>query len=127
MSHWPKIPHRYGCIAIFDLNRKLLPCRKRKKDRRFRYCENMWWDWPKTALATSEASARVHRGFFTIDSNIWVAQITGFPTIKMKKKIIWLMPGSLYILVTLFLVFSSFWLNDFLYLKFPFCLACLAQ
>ena len=32
-----------------------------------------------TALATSETSARVGRGFFTIDSSIWVAQITGVP------------------------------------------------
>ena len=34
------------------------------------------------AFATSEPSARVGRGFFTIDSNICVAQITGFPTCK---------------------------------------------
>ena len=33
-----------------------------------------------TALATSVASARVGRGFLTIDSSIWVAVITGFPT-----------------------------------------------
>ena len=32
-----------------------------------------------TALATSETSARVGRGFFTIDSSIWVAQMTGVP------------------------------------------------
>ena len=32
-----------------------------------------------TALATSETSARVGRGFFTMDSSIWVAQITGVP------------------------------------------------
>ena len=37
------------------------------------------------------------------------------------------MPGSLQILVTSFLVFSSFSLHDFLYFKFPFCLSCLAQ
>ena len=37
-----------------------------------------------------------------------------------------LMLSSLEILVTLFLVFSSFWLHDFLYFKFPFCLSCLA-
>ena len=33
-----------------------------------------------TALATSVASARVGRGFLTIDSSIWVAVMTGFPT-----------------------------------------------
>ncbi len=32
-----------------------------------------------TALATSVASALVGRGFFTMDSSIWVAVITGFP------------------------------------------------
>ena len=37
------------------------------------------------------------------------------------------MLGSLQILVTLILVFLSFWLRDFLYFKFPFCLACLDQ
>ena len=31
------------------------------------------------------------------------------------------------ILVTSFLVFSSFCLRDFLYFRFPFCLSCLAQ
>ena len=35
------------------------------------------------------------------------------------------MPGSLQILISSFLVFSSFWLHDFLYFKFPFCLSCL--
>ena len=34
------------------------------------------------------------------------------------------MPGSLQILISSFLVFSSFWLRDFLYFKFPFCLSC---
>ena len=33
----------------------------------------------RIALATSEASARVGRGWCTIDSSIWVAVITGFP------------------------------------------------
>jgi hypothetical protein len=33
------------------------------------------------AFATSEASALVHLGFLTIDSNIWVAQITGLPAL----------------------------------------------
>ena len=37
------------------------------------------------------------------------------------------LPGSLQILVTSFLVFSSFWLGDFLSLKFSVCLSCLAQ
>ena len=32
----------------------------------------------RTALATSEASARVGLGLVTIDSSIWVAQITPF-------------------------------------------------
>lgn len=36
----------------------------------------------RTAFATSEISARVARGFFTIDSSIWVAQITGLPCWK---------------------------------------------
>lgn len=36
-------------------------------------------DPSKMALATSEASALVGLGFFTIDSSICVAQITGFP------------------------------------------------
>ena len=35
----------------------------------------------RTALATSEASALVHRGFLTIDSNIWVAQMIGLPAL----------------------------------------------
>ena len=33
----------------------------------------------KTALATSVHSALVGRGFFCMDSNIWVATITGLP------------------------------------------------
>mmetsp|Transcript_13131 Transcript_13131/g.33535 ORF Transcript_13131/g.33535 Transcript_13131/m.33535 type:complete len:200 (-) Transcript_13131:596-1195(-) len=33
----------------------------------------------RTALATSETSARVGRGFLVIDSSICVAQMTGFP------------------------------------------------
>ena len=33
----------------------------------------------KTALATSEASARVGRGLETMLSSIWVAHITGLP------------------------------------------------
>ena len=35
-------------IGIFDLHRKLLPCRKteQRKIRRFRNRENMWWAWP---------------------------------------------------------------------------------
>jgi hypothetical protein len=33
----------------------------------------------RIALATSDASARVGRGAWTIDSSIWVAVITGFP------------------------------------------------
>ena len=36
------------------------------------------------------------------------------------------MPGSLQILVNSF-IFSSFWLRDFFYFKFPFCLSCLVQ
>ena len=35
----------------------------------------------RMAFATSEASALVHLGFLTIDSNIWVAQITGLPAL----------------------------------------------
>ena len=38
-----------------------------------------------------------------------------------------LITGSLQILITSFLVFPSFWLHDFLYFKFLFCLSCLAQ
>jgi hypothetical protein len=34
------------------------------------------------ALATSPASALVGRGFFTIDSSIWVAQMIGFPALQ---------------------------------------------
>ena len=37
------------------------------------------------------------------------------------------MPVSLQILVTSFLVSSSFCLRDFLYFKFPFCLSCLVS
>ena len=37
------------------------------------------------------------------------------------------MLGSLQILVTSFLVISSFWLRDFLYFNFLICLSCLAQ
>ena len=49
------------------------------------------------------------------------------PTEHIVKKIKQLMPSSLQILVTSFLVFLSFWLHDFLYLKLSFCLSCLAQ
>jgi hypothetical protein len=36
----------------------------------------------RMALATSPASALVGRGFFTIDSSIWVAQMIGFPALQ---------------------------------------------
>ena len=39
-------------------------------------------DPSRTALATSLASALVGLGFFTIDSNIWVAQIIGTPALN---------------------------------------------
>ena len=42
-------------------------------------------------------------------------------------KVFYLMPGSLQILLTSFLVFWSLWLRDFLYFKFLFCLSCLAK
>ena len=35
----------------------------------------------RIALATSEPSARVHLGFLTMDSSIWVAQMMGFPAL----------------------------------------------
>lgn len=45
--------------------------------------DNMTQSEPsRTALATSLASALVGRGFFTIDSNIWVAQIMGTPALN---------------------------------------------
>ena len=46
-------------ISIFDLNRKLLPCRKitqrnfPEKNRRFRNRENMWWAWPMFTVFTT--------------------------------------------------------------------------
>ncbi len=39
-------------------------------------------DPSRMALATSPASALVGRGFFTIDSSIWVAQMIGFPALQ---------------------------------------------
>ena len=41
-----------------------------------------------TAFATSEHSARVGRGFMHILSSIWVAQITGLPTMLHLEMII---------------------------------------
>ncbi len=35
----------------------------------------------RMAFATSEASARVQRGFLTMDSSIWVAQMMGLPAL----------------------------------------------
>ena len=57
-------------IGIFDLNRKLLPCRKTKqrqfheKFRRFRNRENMWWAWPK--LTSNTALGAVSRSLTSI-------------------------------------------------------------
>merc|ERR1711935_1273332 len=44
--------------------------------------DNMTQSAPsRTALATSDPSARVGRGFLTIDSSICVAQMTGLPAL----------------------------------------------
>ena len=51
-------------IGIFDLNRKLLNCKKRnkkkivKKIRRFRNPENMWWAWPLSFAFSNEVHRR---------------------------------------------------------------------
>ena len=51
-----------------------------------------------------------------------------FKNIQHKNLIPTQLTGSLQILVTSFLVvFPSFWLHDFLYFKFLFCLSCLTQ
>merc|ERR1711935_995783 len=56
--------------------------------------DNMTQSAPsRTALATSDTSARVGRGFETIDSSIWVAQITGLPITLQRPMIIFLSKG----------------------------------
>ena len=47
-----------------------------------------------TALATSEASARVGLGAWTIDSSIWVAVMTGRPTAMQRRMISFWRCGS---------------------------------
>ena len=47
----------------------------------------------KIALATSVTSARVGRGFHTIERNIWVAVMTGLPRRLALLMIIFCTPG----------------------------------
>ena len=74
-----------------------------------------WTGLPGTGTATSRPAN-------TVNQNSGNTSNTSFLSNSAR-----LMPGSLQILVTSFLVFSSFWLRDFLYFKFPFCLSCFAQ
>ena len=48
----------------------------------------------RIALATSEASARVGRGAWTIDSSIWVAVITGLPCRPASRMICFCISGT---------------------------------
>ena len=51
----------------------------------------------RTALATSDASARVGRGLLTIESSIWVAVMTGTPARLHLAMIDFWIPDSLVI------------------------------
>ena len=48
----------------------------------------------KTAVATSETSARVGTGAVIIDSSIWVATTTGLPARRAARVICFWMPGT---------------------------------
>ena len=77
----------------------------------------------------SDISA-LQRPSYSINGILGIPQPDANANINKRKRDdngMYFVPGSLQFLLTLFLVFSSFWLRDFLYFKFPFCLSCLAQ